>query len=516
MFPILKVEIQSAVNYFKNLRTQTIVSLVIIALFAFLILPLIITTMFNFLLLADERILSSIMVMISVLIMIILSLITVNRIVKDMFMNKNMQLYLTFPIKAVNLLRAKFIMQLSTGILPVTIPIGLIAGTAFSFRYTSILPLISSLVYFTLLSVLTLTISYVIVFLVTKVASPEKVSEILTFIGGFAAVLPYLIITFGVANIETVIKYLPNPIWLYEGFIYNVNLIEFAGFTVLSVILSVIIFVSLTHVVKNGFIKGWITTSGRGKKAGSTSPGVHSVKGALLRKDIKMTLRDFKEWAAVLPQYFIPFVVYFVAYNPVASEAAVQMSMEGMVISVSITGTVIISVFVSASNTARDARHHAMMRSLPVEAGALVASKFIYNFITIVPIYIVMSFVVFISTDISVLGLIYSVVFIIITALAVIPIGMWFGAKYPVVNTNKPTERLDTGASIIMTIVILILVFSTGFMSNVFIGADGDINHRMTGIMIVMMFIISSVVYYIMTKMVKGIYDRGFKIVYKG
>src|SRR5699024_8714384 len=143
MFPILKVEIQSAVNYFKNLRTQTIVSLVIIALFAFLILPLIITTMFNFLLLADERILSSIMVMISVLIMIILSLITVNRIVKDMFMNKNMQLYLTFPIKAVNLLRAKFIMQLSTGILPVTIPIGLIAGTAFSFRYTSILPLIS-------------------------------------------------------------------------------------------------------------------------------------------------------------------------------------------------------------------------------------------------------------------------------------------------------------------------------------------------------------------------------------
>ena len=157
-----------------------------------------------------------------------------------------------------------------------------------------------------------------------------------------------------------------------------------------------------------------------------------------------------------------------------------------------------------------------MMRSLPVEAGALVASKFIYNFITIVPIYIVMSFVVFISTDISVLGLIYSVVFIIITALAVIPIGMWFGAKYPVVNTNKPTERLDTGASIIMTIVILILVFSTGFMSNVFIGTDGDINHRMTGIMIVMMFIISSVVYYIMTKMVKGIYDRGFKIVYKG
>lgn len=516
MFPILKVEIQSAVNYLKNLRTQTIVSLVIIALFAVMFLPLIIITMFNFLLLAEESILSSIMVMISVLIMIILSLITVNRIVKDMFMNENMQLYLTFPVKAVELLRAKFILQLFTGILPVTIPISLIVGAAFTFRYSSILPLVSAILYFMLLSILTLGLSYIIVFLVTKVASPKKVSEILTFIVGFAAVLPYLIITFGVVNIETVIKYLPNPAWLYEGFIYNVNLLEFTVFTLLSIILSIIIFVSLTQVVKNGFLKGWITTSGRSRKAGSTSLDVNSVKGALLQKDIKMTLRDFKEWAAVLPQYFIPFVVYFVAYNPVAPEGAVQMSMEGAVISVSITGTVIISIFVSASNTARDARHHAMMRSLPVEAGDLVASKFIYNFITIVPVYILMSLVVFVITDISVLGLIYSFSFIIITALAIIPIGMWFGAKYPVVNPNKPTERMDTGASIIMTIMILILIFTTSLMSNIFIGADGEINHQMTGIMIVVMLIISTVVYFIMTKMLRNIYDRGFKIVYKG
>lgn len=516
MFPILKVETQSTVNYLKNMRTQTIISLVIIFLFALIFLPVFIITLFNFLILADEVILSSIMVMISVLLMIILSLITVNRIVKDMFMNKNMQLYLTFPVRAVDLLRAKFIMQLCIGILPVTLPVGLIVGTAFTFRYTSILPLVSAILYFMMLSILTLGLSYIIVFLVTKVASPKKVSEILTFIGGFAAVLPYLIITFGVINIESIIKYSPDPQWLYEGFIYNITLTEYLLFTVLSVILSLIIFVSLTHMVENGFTKGWISTSGGGRKAGSKSLGVHSVKGALLRKDIHMTLRDFKEWAAVLPQYFIPLVVYFVAYNPVGPQEAVQMSMDGVIISVSITGTVIISIFVSASNTARDARHHEMMRSLPVEAGEIVASKFIYNFITIVPIYIVMAFVVFIITDISVLGLIYSFVFIIITALAVIPIGMWFGAKYPVVNTNKPTERLETGASIIMTIVILILVFSTGFMSNIFIGADGEINHQMIGIMIAVMLVISTCIYFIMTKIVESIYDRGFKIVYKG
>lgn len=516
MFPILKVEIQSAVNLLKNIRTQTIVSLIIIAVFALFFLPVIIMSSFNFLLLADESVLSSIIVMVSVLIMTILSLITVNRIVKDMFMNKNMQLYLTFPVKAVDILRAKFIMQLCVGILPVTLFAVLIFGTAFTFRYGSILPLISSVIYSILLSILTLAISYTIVFLVTKVASPKKVSEILTFIGGFAAVLPYLIITFGVVNIETVIMYLPNPAWLYEGFIYNVSLIHYFVFTVISLVLSIIIFVSLTYVVQDGFTKGWMSTSEQVQKAGSKVLGVHSVKGALLMKDIKMTVRDFKEWAVILPQYFIPLVVYFVAYNPVAPEEAVQMSMDGVVISVSITGTVIISIFVSASNTARDARHHAMMRSLPVEAGEIVSSKFIYNFITIVPVYMLMAIIVFVFTEVSIAGILYSFAFIGLTALAIIPIGMWFGASYPVVNSKKPADRLDTGASIIMTIVILILVFSTGLMSNLFTGADGEVNHRMIGIMVVAMFIISSAVYFIMSKTVKKIYDEGLKIVYKG
>ncbi len=516
MFPILKVEMQSAVNHLKNLRTQTIVSLVIIAFFALFFLPVILITVFNFLVLADDEILSSIILMISVLLIIILSLITVNRIVKDMFMNKNMQLYMTFPVRAVDILRAKFIMQLCTGVLPVMLPIGLVVGAAFSFRYTSLLPLISAAAYFTLLSILTLAISYVIVFLVIKVTSLEKVSEILTFIGGVSAVLPYLIITFGAVNIETVIRYLPIPERLYEGFIYNVNLMEFAGFTALSVIFPIIIFVSLSHVVKNGFIKGWMTTSGGTRKTGSSAQSVHSVKGALLRKDMNMTLRDFKEWAAILPQYFIPFVVYFVAYNPVASDGYPEMNMDGVIISVSITGTVIISIFVSASNTARDARHYSMMRALPLKAADIVDSKFIYNFITIVPVYMLMSLGVFLFTDVSAAGLFYSLVFILMTALAVIPIGMWFGAKFPVVNTNKPTERMDTGASIIMMIVILILIFSTGFMSNVFIDADGDINHRMTGIMVVVMLALSAGIYFIVTKTVKNIYHRGLKIVYKG
>lgn len=516
MFPILKVELQSTVNYLKHLRTQTIVSLIVIALFALFFLPVIFITVFNFLVLADEEMLSSIILMISILIIIILSLVTVNRIVKDMFMNKNMQLYLTFPVRAVDILRAKFIMQLCTGIFPVTLLSGLIVGGAFTLRYSSVLPLVSSVAYFILLSIITLAISYVIVFLVTKVTSPRKVSEVLTFIGGFAAVLPYLIITFGIVNIETVIRYLPNPEWLYDGFIYNLHLTEFSGFTVLSVIFFVIIFVSLTHVVKNGFIKGWMTASGGTRKTGSSSLGVHSVKGALLWKDFNMTLRDFKEWAAVLPQYFIPFVVYFVAYNPAVPEGPQAMDMDGVVISVSITGTVIISIFVSASNTARDARHHAMMRSLPVEAGDVVTTKFIYNFISIVPVYMLMSLGVFLFTDVSVFGLFYSFIFIVVTALAVIPIGMWFGAKFPVVNRNKPTERMDTGASIIMMIVIMILVFSTGFITNIFIGAEGDINHRMIGIMGIVMLVLGAGIYFIMIKTVKRIYHRGMKIVYKG
>lgn len=516
MLPILKVEIRSAVNYFKNIRTQTIVSLAIIALFALFFLPIIVITSFNFLLLAGEEILSSIMVMISVLLMIILSLITVNRIVKDMFMNKNMQLYLTFPVTAVDLLRAKFIMQLCTGILPFTLPFALIVGAAFSLRYASVFSFISVIIYFILISLLTLAISYIIVFLVTKVASPKKVSEILTFIGGFAAVLPYLIITFGIVNIETVLNYLPDPEWLYNGFIYNVNSGKFFAFTISSIIISIVIFVSLTYVVKDGFIKGWITTSGHGRKTGSKSLGVHSVKRALLIKDINMTRRDFKEWSAVLPQYFIPFIVYFVAFNPVGPQGAVQMSMDVVVMSVAITGTVIISVFVSASNTARDARHHSMMRSLPVEAGDIVVSKFIYNFITIVPVYMLISVIVFIFADVSVLGLLYSFAFIVLTALAVIPVGMWFGAKYPVVNSNKPTERMDTGASVIMTIVIFILVFTTGLMSNIFTGADGEMNHQMIGIMIMAMLLTSLIIYFTIMKIVRNIYDRGFKIVFKG
>src|SRR5699024_12717178 len=120
------------------------------------------------------------------------------------------------PVRAVDILRVEFIMQLCRGILSVTLVAGLIVGGAFFFGYTIILPLISASAYFMLLSMFTLAISYVIVFLVIKVTSPVKVSDILTFIGGFAAVLPYIIITFGMVNIETIIKYLPNPVWLYE------------------------------------------------------------------------------------------------------------------------------------------------------------------------------------------------------------------------------------------------------------------------------------------------------------
>src|SRR5699024_12812578 len=103
--------------------------------FALFFLPVMLITAFNFLVLADENILSSIILMISILIIIILSLITVNRIVKDMFMNKNMQLYLTFLVRAVDILRAKLIILLCTGILPVMVVAGAIVGGAAAFSW---------------------------------------------------------------------------------------------------------------------------------------------------------------------------------------------------------------------------------------------------------------------------------------------------------------------------------------------------------------------------------------------
>lgn len=515
MFPILKVEIQSAINYFKTLRTQTFISLMIILFLAIFILPFLLLSLFNFLLSADEPLLAPTMFIMSIMLLTILSLITVNRIVKDMFMNRNMQLYLTFPVTGVELLRAKFIMQLSTGILPIAVPLGLVTGAAFTFRYTNVLPLISSLIYFTLLSVVTLAASYVIVYLVTKVTSPKKVSEILTFIGGFAAVLPYFIITFGMMNIETVFQYLPDTEWLYNGVLYNITTGEFLIYSALGVIFAAVIFISLTYLVKDGFIKGWLSASGRTSKAGGKAPGVYPVRKALLMKDIHMTKRDFKEWSGILPQYLIPFLIYFVAFNPVAPKETVQMSMDVIMVSVSFTGTVIISLFVSAANTARDARHYDMTRTLPVGSSDVVAAKFMYNLITIVPVYIVLAIIVFIFTGASVVGLLYSSAFIILTATAVIPLGMLFGVKYPVVNRKKPTERLDTGASVIMSIVMVIIVFSTGALSNVFIGAGGGILHRMIGIVIIGLLILSLFTFFVIMKKVRNNYDRGLEIAFK-
>lgn len=514
MFQILTVESQSRINYLKNMRTQTIVVLVFLAMFILLVAPGIVISAFLALLGVDISFMSSIVMLISVTLIIFLSLMTVNKIVKDLFMNRNMTLYMTFPVSVKQLFLAKVIMQLLTNILPFTLVIGVFLGSALSVREGNILPFFSTMSYMLLLSLVIIGISYIIVFFVTKVSKAARVSEILMLVGGFVGVLPYLIITLGASHYEAVLNLMPDMSFWFEGYLYQVDFPKMALNFTAAVIMSFIVLYGVTKFSGQGFTKGWLGEKARSGKTKASEAAVSTPVRSLLLKDLILTGRDFKEWSAILSQYFLPFIIYFVGIYQMGSGVYVETG--AALMAISITGTVIISLFTASLNTARDANHYDMLKVLPIQPKDITMAKFLYNIITIIPVYLIMASAAFIITEFSWAHLLFSYLCIIFTALAVIPIGMLIGISSPVVNKKKPTDRIGIAANIMLTIALVVFMFSTSLLTIFYVDDSGSLIYSRVLIMILILVVASGVSVFIFLKRVARVYDKGLIIEYKG
>src|SRR5690625_3086074 len=99
---ILGVEMRSVLNFMKALsESKNIVSGLLAAVIALFILPSAVSMLSIIILGAGEESLGGIILLMSLAAVLVLTLLAVNSIIKEMFTDRNIQLYLTFPISQI-------------------------------------------------------------------------------------------------------------------------------------------------------------------------------------------------------------------------------------------------------------------------------------------------------------------------------------------------------------------------------------------------------------------------------
>lgn len=514
---ILKVEKQSMFNYLRSLNDSKKLIYGIVAFIAvFIVIPGAVSLLSLLTAVVAQSSMDALIFLISVVSVVILSLLSLNAIIKEMFMDRNIDLYLTFPISPSQLFLAKFFKQWLVYSASIMVPVSLITGINLSIRFGSWVLAVTNIVYFIMLSFLIIGLSYALIFAVTKILPAKKVAEALSFLGGMSFIIIYIFIFISGASIEQVLNYIPELGRMYEGFLYDFNPVAGVTGTAGALLVSAVIIFGLKSLVTLGFKSGWIGEVISDKERRASKTAVSSAVRMLISKDLKLTLRDFKEWSVLLPQYLLPGAMVFIVYTNPMMDGAIdqQLLNNAQMIGISITGTIIISLYAGASNTARDAAHFSFLKMLPIEPKAIVKAKYLYNILTITPVYILVAIIIYMTLSIDTITLLYSVVFILLFSFAVIPLGMFIGSAGPVVSRKNPANRLDTASSIIITIIMMILIFSVSFISFLFIGEAGGINHALVNI-VVGVSVSAVFLSFILLKLVGKRYKDGFKIIYK-
>lgn len=431
-------------------------------------------------------------------------------------MDRNIQLYLTFPVSPAALFTAKFLKQWLMNVVLVMLPLGLVTGITFSIKEGNWLLTVTHLVYFLLLSIIVMSVAYGVVFGVTKILPANKVSEVLAFLGGISFLLVYGVLLIGSSSIGNILDFMPETAFLYSGFLYNFSLgAGVIGITV-SLMMAVALFIALRSFVVLAFKSGWIGENAARKEKRNAETATSSAVKMLMLKDLRLTLRDFKEWTILLPQYLLPGVMVFIIYsNPVMMETEMDGSMyNAQMIAVSISGTVLISLYVGAYNTARDAAHFDFLKTLPIKAKELVRAKYLYNILTITPIYIIAALFVWLLLPVGMDTFIYSVLLIILISLAIIPVGMFAGSTQPVVSSKNPTRRMDTISNVILSAVMVALVLMISPVSLLFTSGTGNLNYFLLNIILAVL-LVAACLSVLFLKETKKRYDKGFNITYK-
>lgn len=514
---ILRVEKRSMINYFRALSdSKKVIYGLVSAVIALFIVPSVISVLSLFIFNAPDEHLSGFILLASAAAVLILALLAVNSIIKEMFMDRNIQLYLTFPISPSSLFMAKFLKQWLTNTVSIMAPLGLAFGVLFALKEGQWFLTVTHLVYFLLLSILSMAVAYGLVFLVTKILPANKVSEVLTFLGGISFVLVYAVLIVGSSSIEDILVMLPDAAFIYDGFLYNLNFAGGLTSIAVSIVTGAVLVMGLRSFVVHAFKSGWVGEQGAKREKKNASSAASTPLKILMLKDFKLTLRDFKEWAVLLPQYLLPGVMIFFMYtNSAAGPESGSVNMyDAQMIAVSISGTIIISLYAGAYNTARDAGHFEFLKTLPIKSADIVKAKYLYNILTITPVYLAAGLIVWLVLPISMTALLYSMVFIILVSLAMVPAGMLAGSTQPVVSTKNPTKRLDTATNIILSFVMVVFLLTAGLISLLFMGGGGEINFFIINIVLAVLAAAAgaSVLF---LKNVEKRYDKGFNITYK-
>ena len=515
---ILKVEAQSRLNYFKALSTGKVILYLFLALILLaMIVPAVWMVLNLFLLNAEEVLIGKAAVLLSLFLAALLSLFLVNGIIKEMFMDKNIDSFLVLPVTPKAVFSVKLFYQFTFKVLPVVLFISLAAGLTLAARYGAPMLVLSSAVYFLFIGAVSVAAAYAIVFAVTKVSSARRVGEVLTFAGGIASVLPYFIIVAGGQYLMTVIEMMPDVDFIFSGFLYKPEIMKYILLLIVFAAAAAALIWLVLNYVTGAFVKGTANTrTVERKKTVSAETG--SPVRALLKKDITMTKRDFKEWSAVLPQYLFPFVfLYLLTSNPLIYGGE-SSSDDQVMMSIAFAGSIMISLFVAAMNTARDARTYAFLKMMPVSGMDIAKAKYLYNFITITPMYVLITIIIYFILDVPVTTLIYAVLVSVLLVLIVAPLGMLLGTMNPVVSKKNPAQRLDTAANVIISVTIFALIFLMGYLTQFTIGFNGEeyvLKHGTMLMVIGVLIVLSILSYGILLRKTGARYDKGYNITYK-
>ncbi|WP_411842068.1 ABC-2 transporter permease [Salinicoccus sp. HZC-1] len=513
---ILKMEQRSMINYMRAFSdSKKVLYGLLIAAIALFLLPSVVS-MLSFIIfsLTDENT-GGFILLVSIVAVVILALLAVNSIIKEMFMDRNIQLYLTFPVSPAALFTAKFLKQWLINVVLVMLPLGLVTGITFSIKESNWLLTVTHFVYFLLLSIIVMSVAYGLVFGVTKILPANKVSEVLAFLGGISFLLVYGVLLIGSSSIGDILDFMPELAFLYSGFLYNFSLgAGVMGITV-SLLMAAALFIALRSFVVMAFRSGWIGENAARKEKRNAETATSSAVKMLILKDLRLTVRDFKEWTILLPQYLLPGVMVFIIYSNPMMETGMEGNMyNAQMIAVSISGTVLISLYVGAYNTARDAAHFDFLKTLPIKAKELVRAKYLYNILTITPVYIIAALFVWLLLPVDMDTFVYSALLIILISLAIIPVGMFAGSTQPVVSSKNPTRRLDTISNVILSAVMVVLVLMISPISLLFTSGTGDLNYSLLNIILAVL-LVAACLSFLLLKETKKRYDKGFNITYK-
>ncbi|WP_342387256.1 hypothetical protein [Salinicoccus bachuensis] len=509
---ILRTEMRSLFNYWKSLGETKMVLYIILGLLLLLFpLPMLVSVVFSLTLSFDESMLDGYILLLSITGTAILLLLSMHFIIKDMILDRNVQLYLSFPISAAELFFAKFIKHVLVYAASILLPLGVVVGTALSMRFGQWMLLAGSLVYFSMLAILVTALAYALIFLTANILPVRKVSEILSFLGGISFILVYFVMFQVGESAGGVLAFLADMPVSFSGFLYDYEVLTGLLAVLFLIAAAVLIFNATALVSVHALSRGWEVGGRAGRKHRATDDRVRHPIGSLMEKDLKLTIRNFKEIAALLPYYLMPLLFIYFSTSVEGGAESGGLGASQLLVT-AIGATLVMSLFIGAYNTARDAEHFAMLKALPLSGRHIAGAKYGFTILTTAPIMMVVFGIAWVFSSAGMEVLFQLLIFIILVSMAGVPVGMYIGSANPVVSSKNPVKRLDTASNMVITIAIFVVLVLTALVLGLLGDGGASTAQLLAAGGVLLAFALVSLW---MLRKVGARYDGGFKITYK-